>query len=152
MENAHTDIVTEEAKLTANAIEVNDIADDREETLNCPTAALKDHEVCHVPKGRKEIERENIYIYILLCAPKVVSNVLVFFLAGFETTSSALAYLLYVLATNDDVQRRLRTEIATFDKTTPECLYSAVMSSKYLDQVVLETLRLYPPVTSYVFV
>jgi cytochrome P450 len=69
------------------------------------------------------------------------------FLAGHETTANALAWALYLLSTHPDVERRVRTEL--FDvlgdrAPTIDDLGKLV----YLQQVVKETLRLYPPAWS----
>jgi cytochrome P450 family 9 len=76
----------------------------------------------------------------------IISQALVFFLAGFDTTSTLLCFVCYELATHPDVQKHLQEEI---DKTMQEnggkFTYEAIHSMKYLDMVVSETLRLYPP-------
>ncbi|XP_052891062.1 cytochrome P450 6a2-like [Anopheles moucheti] len=70
-----------------------------------------------------------------------------FFIAGFETSASLMCFCLYELAKNGTVQERLRTAIvAALDETDGQLSYDMVMSLGYLDQVVNETLRMYPPV------
>ncbi|XP_052863635.1 cytochrome P450 6a22-like [Anopheles cruzii] len=70
-----------------------------------------------------------------------------FFIAGFETSASLLNFCLYELARNVDVQRRLRLAISrALDETDGQLSYDVVTSLDYLDQVVKETLRMYPPV------
>ncbi|KAL0270239.1 UNVERIFIED_CONTAM: hypothetical protein PYX00_007712 [Menopon gallinae] len=72
----------------------------------------------------------------------------VFFIAGFETSSTTLTYCLYELARNPDIQKRLQDEI---DSVMIDCsgqvTYEGLHSMEYLDMVVQETLRKYPPVT-----
>ena len=67
----------------------------------------------------------------------IISQALVFFLAGFDTTSTLLCFVCYELATHPDVQKRLQEEI---DKTMQEnggkFTYEAIHSMKYLDMVV----------------
>ncbi|CAE6396351.1 unnamed protein product [Rhizoctonia solani] len=65
-------------------------------------------------------------------------NILIF--AGHETTSSAIARVLDILSANPEIQYRLRNEIL-------ECKEEDVLELPYLDAVVKETLRLYPPAT-----
>ncbi|GMT35032.1 hypothetical protein PFISCL1PPCAC_26329, partial [Pristionchus fissidentatus] len=76
----------------------------------------------------------------------VVSNAWALFLAGYETTSTALAFASYHLAKNPEVQATLYEEIqSTFgDKETID--YERVMKLPYLHAVFSETLRLCPPV------
>ncbi|XP_063231403.1 cytochrome P450 6k1-like isoform X2 [Bacillus rossius redtenbacheri] len=80
----------------------------------------------------------------------------VFFTAGYETSSATMGFCLYELALNPRVQERLRSEVdaalsaATAGSTrddggcaiTREC----VQRMEYMDAVVHETLRKYPPV------
>ncbi|KAK2509317.1 hypothetical protein MC885_013011 [Smutsia gigantea] len=65
-------------------------------------------------------------------------------LAGYESTSGAFSFLLYVFATHPDVQQILQEEIdVTFpNKTLPTC--NALVQMEYLDMVVNESLRLFP--------
>lgn len=68
------------------------------------------------------------------------------FSAGYETTASLLTFLSYALATHPDVQERLLTEIDQhFPAEITEISYDTVMDMPYLDQVICETLRMYPP-------
>ncbi|EAA07729.4 AGAP002870-PA [Anopheles gambiae str. PEST] len=70
-----------------------------------------------------------------------------FFIAGFETSASLLSFCLYELAKHGAVQDRLRGSIvAALDETDGQLSYDMVMALGYLDQVVKETLRMYPPV------
>ncbi|XP_050069684.1 cytochrome P450 6a2-like [Anopheles maculipalpis] len=70
-----------------------------------------------------------------------------FFIAGFETSASLMCFCLYELAKNENVQEKLRaTIVAALDETDGQLSYDMVMSLGYLDQVVNETLRMYPPV------
>ncbi|KAL1495017.1 hypothetical protein ABEB36_010507 [Hypothenemus hampei] len=76
----------------------------------------------------------------------ITAQALVFFIAGFETSSSILSLLSYELARNPDIQRKLQTEIDEYlKKTSGEWDYECILKMKYLDQVISETLRMYPP-------
>ncbi|KAG6461827.1 cytochrome P450 9e2 [Manduca sexta] len=76
----------------------------------------------------------------------LVAQAFLFFIAGFETVSSAMSFLLHEIAVNPDVQERLYQEIkdnkanngGKFD-------YNSIQQLKYMDMVVSETLRLWPP-------
>ena len=83
-----------------------------------------------------------------LTIDEVVANVLLFLFAGYETTSTLLAYITYCLAMNPEKQDKLRKEIkAAFEAAGNTIRYEDVSSLKYLDAVVSETLRLFPPTT-----
>ncbi|KAF1522137.1 Cytochrome P450 3A24, partial [Eudyptes sclateri] len=83
--------------------------------------------------------------YKSLSDEEILAQALIFVLAGYETTSSTLSYLSYNLATHPDVQQRLQDEIDANlpNKATPT--YNAIKQMEYLDMVVNESLRLYPP-------
>ena len=42
---------------------------------------------------------------------EIVGNILIFMIAGYETTSTTLAYCTYILATKPDIQEKLIAEI-----------------------------------------
>lgn len=72
---------------------------------------------------------------------EMVDQVAIFFLAGHETSASAIAWALWLLAQNPDWQERVRAEAAllTDDMTSARALVST-------RAVFREALRLYPPV------
>lgn len=72
---------------------------------------------------------------------ELVAQCLLFFLAGFETSSTLLSFLGCELALNPDIQEKLCREIDETQKLT----YEALNSMKYLDQVISECLRKWPP-------
>ncbi|ELU40844.1 cytochrome P450 domain-containing protein [Rhizoctonia solani AG-1 IA] len=63
-------------------------------------------------------------------------SILIF--AGHETTSSMIARILDILSNNLEIQEKLRGEVL-------ECGEDNVLDLSYLDAVVKEALRLYPP-------
>ena len=75
---------------------------------------------------------------------EMVDQVAIFFLAGHETSASALGWALYLLATNPDVQDRLAAEAQRMDNENPT--FSMISGLKFTRDVFRETLRLYPPV------
>ncbi|XP_053680064.1 uncharacterized protein LOC128730995 [Anopheles nili] len=80
---------------------------------------------------------------------ELAAQVFIFFVAGFETSSTVMNFCLYELAKNQDVQDRLREEIRrTLETDGGELTYDGVMGMSYLSQVVNETLRKYPPLES----
>ncbi|KAH0819724.1 hypothetical protein GEV33_003067 [Tenebrio molitor] len=75
---------------------------------------------------------------------KVVAQAAQFFVAGFETTSSTMAFTLYELCLHPNIQRKLKNEIETCLKQHGGFTYEAIQSMKYLHMCVCETLRKYP--------
>ncbi|MEO1549669.1 MAG: cytochrome P450 [Pseudomonadota bacterium] len=75
---------------------------------------------------------------------QMADQVAIFFLAGHETSASALAWGLYLLATHGDVQDKVRAERAAVGMGPLE--FGALKHLPVTRNVVRETLRLYPPV------
>lgn len=67
-----------------------------------------------------------------LCAQAIL-----FFLAGFETASSAMSFMLHELAVNPDVQDKLYQEIKEYEaKNNGKFDYNAIQNMAYMDMVV----------------
>jgi cytochrome P450 len=76
---------------------------------------------------------------------ELVDQVGIMFLAGHETSASALAWALYLIAQVPDVQRRLQAEAdAVFADGPLE--FAKMRQLPFTRDVFRETLRLYPPV------
>ena len=77
-------------------------------------------------------------------AAEMVDQVAIFFLAGHETSASALAWALYLLATHPALQARAAAEAAALD--WDNVAFSDVSGLKFIRDVFREALRLYPSV------
>ncbi|MFU8779292.1 MAG: cytochrome P450 [Roseovarius sp.] len=76
---------------------------------------------------------------------EMVDQVAIFFLAGHETSASALAWALYLLALYPEWQERVAAEAeAVFGRRAPE--FADMARLRVTRDVFRETLRLYPPV------
>ena len=77
---------------------------------------------------------------------EIVAQSIVFLLAGYETSSNTLSFILYHLALNPDVQDKLRTEIneAVESNAKRKSLYELAQNMEYLDCVIKESQRLCP--------
>lgn len=77
----------------------------------------------------------------------LLAQCLLFFFAGFETVSVCLCFLTYELCMNPDVQSKLYEEIASVEEQLEgkPLDYDTLVHMKYLDMVVSETLRKWPP-------
>lgn len=77
---------------------------------------------------------------------EVVAQLVVFLLAGYETSSNTLSFTLYFLALNPDVQDKLRSEInEAVANASKKSLYEIAHNIEYLDCVIKESQRLCPP-------
>ncbi|CAE6522762.1 unnamed protein product [Rhizoctonia solani] len=77
----------------------------------------------------------------------MIGHMNVFIFAGHETTSTAVSRVLEVLAHRPDVQIRLREELREYFEANPnETHHDGLLELPYLDAIVKEVLRLYPPV------
>ncbi|XP_017777890.1 PREDICTED: cytochrome P450 9e2-like [Nicrophorus vespilloides] len=96
----------------------------------------EDEEVTKVTKNKRtEITDEDI-----------IAQAIIFFVAGFDSSATLMYFLAYELAVNPNIQAKLREDIM---KTDEECdgkiTYEALMKMKYLDMIISETLRKWPP-------
>ncbi|CAF1390671.1 unnamed protein product [Adineta steineri] len=75
---------------------------------------------------------------------EIVGQALVFMVAGYETTSVLMSFFFYVMSTEPIIQEKIYEEIRNEigdNKITHENLHQL----RYLDMVISETLRMYPP-------
>jgi cytochrome P450 family 3 subfamily A len=77
----------------------------------------------------------------------VRTQVVSMILGGNETVTSALTSAAYLLAIHPDVQDKLIQEISEYFKGNPESTLNDAIELPYLDMVVSEVLRMYPPFT-----
>ena len=78
---------------------------------------------------------------------ELAAEAFIIFFGGFETSSSLMTFLLYELALNPDIQDRLREEITTgLEENDGKLTYDMLLGFKYLDMVINEGLRKYPPI------
>jgi cytochrome P450 family 9 len=90
--------------------------------------------------GKKTVKREWTEI-------ELISQCFIFFLAGFDTSSMILSFVAYELALNPDIQKRLYEEIADVNRQLNggPLTYDALQKMSYMDMVISEGLRKWPP-------
>lgn len=108
---------------------------DTERETNESFAAVEESDVGRVVVRRQWSDNE------------LMAQCFIFFLAGFETSSTAMSFLAYELAVNKDVQGKLIAEIDQVHKDLngKKLTYDALQKMKYIDMVLTESLRLWPP-------
>ena len=77
---------------------------------------------------------------------EIGANSINFLMAGYETSSTTLGLVCYHLAANQDVQDKAQEEVdRVYDIEDKTPSYDNLHELPYLDMVIYETLRLYPP-------
>lgn len=70
---------------------------------------------------------ENIvFLFLAMSDLELVAQSIIFIFAGYETTSTTLSFLMYILATHPDIQQKVQEEI---DATLPN-----KVSGRYLER------------------
>lgn len=109
-------------------------------------------------KNREEshVERNDFVKLLLkmkqsgtLSFKEMAAESFIFYFGGFHTSASLMNFILYELALhqNHQIQTKLRQEIdKKLNENNGQLLYETVTEMKYLDMVVNEGLRKYPPI------
>ncbi|GFW40215.1 cytochrome P450 3A24 [Trichonephila clavipes] len=72
-----------------------------------------------------------------LSKDELVAQCVIFFLAGYDSTASTLAFATYMLALNQDIQEKVHEEVSMALKSTNGKLtYEALQNIKYLDNII----------------
>jgi cytochrome P450 len=77
---------------------------------------------------------------------ELIDQLGVFFLAGHETTASALTWAFFILATRPEIADRIRSEVQSVTEGEP-IDFQHIRNLHFTRSVFKETLRLYPPIT-----
>jgi cytochrome P450 len=113
------------------------------------------HAVCDeiVARRRADGDRQEDLLGLLLDAradgsaltdAEVRDQVLIFLLAGYETTSTALTYTLHLLGRHPEVQRRVRAEADAVAGTRTTLTAQDASALSYTTMALKEAMRLYP--------
>ena len=83
----------------------------------------------------------------VLSDSSMVAQSVLFLIAGYDTTSTLLTFAAYCLALDQEIQQRVQQEVDEAIARHDGLTYDAVMDMPYMDRVMAETLRMYPPAT-----
>lgn len=67
---------------------------------------------------------------------EAAAQAFIFFLAGFETTSTTISFALFEMAQNKEIQQKAREEVLKLWETNGQINYDSVMEMHYLDTVI----------------
>lgn len=97
---------------------------------------------------KRKMALMDILLQSNLSDAEIREEVNTFLFAGHDTVSSALNFLFFNIAKHTDVQKRLVAEInSVFPKDEDqEITHGKLADLQYLEQVIKESLRLFPPV------
>lgn len=76
---------------------------------------------------------------------EILAQAITFLVAGYDTTANTLGYTCFLLATHPDIQQKLRDEIDAKCTDSDTVDYDSLFDLPYLDMIISETLRIYPP-------
>lgn len=73
----------------------------------------------------------------MLTMNEIAAQAFIFFLAGFETTSTSMSFALLELALNEDIQQKAREEVLrVLNKYDNKICYELIIELHYLDQII----------------
>ncbi|XP_056016243.1 cytochrome P450 3A12-like isoform X2 [Ostrea edulis] len=128
--------------------EVTNLRGDHRDSVDILQLLLNAHRDTEVSDTEQFLEYEDSKEHCKkrgLSKAEVNSNSIMFMIVGYETTATTLTFAAYCLATNPKCQEELIMEIdKTIGQATPD--YDNIQKMEYLDCIIKETLRLYPPV------
>ena len=119
--------------LLMDALQNEDIVDEEvKRQIEEELEVAKPMKVSAIPKDKVEV--------------MLISNLIMLFFAGMDTSSALLAVLMYCLAKNPEVQDKLSEEIngALAKSEDGEMDYNTIQTLPYMDMVINEALRFFP--------
>ncbi|CAF4274583.1 unnamed protein product, partial [Adineta steineri] len=93
----------------------------------------------------QEVGQQSKSLRKTLSDKEILSQALVFLAAGYETSNVLMSFFFYVMATEPVIQEKVHQEIRQ-ELGDDEVTYEKLNQLQYLDMVINETLRMYPPV------
>ena len=110
-----------------------------------------DAELHYINQDEEEIKAEKQALNGIdknqrLTEDEICAQAWIFFVAGYETTATTLSFCSYELALNQEIQNKLYQELKLAIENDGDIDYDTLSKLPYLDAVISETLRKYPPV------
>ncbi|PPQ92413.1 hypothetical protein CVT25_009902 [Psilocybe cyanescens] len=144
MEEEGTKILSKQQKDLANEVEEDDVKDIISILLRANRTSVESERMTD-----EELIAQTSYVATSLLYgyshhTNVICRTLIF--TAMDTTSSAISRVLHQLAIHPEVQERLRAEVTEAYHNQDETIdFSNLAALPYLDAVIKETLRVFPP-------
>ncbi|XP_067145062.1 LOW QUALITY PROTEIN: cytochrome P450 3A24-like [Centruroides vittatus] len=128
--------------LIDSSISKEELLNTKIEELEASDDSKEKHSTTDKNKSSKNLQ--------FLTKEEITANAMVFIIAGYDTTSSLLAFATHFLVNNQNIQDKVRKEIMDNVDCEKQLTIENLSKLTYLDQVCSETLRLFPPLTSFI--
>ncbi|XP_058837436.1 probable cytochrome P450 9f2 [Topomyia yanbarensis] len=111
---------------------------------------LKHHQETETEEGFATVQESDVgKVQVLkpMTETEMIAQCFIFFIGGFDTVSTTATFLLYELIRNPEIQQTLYSEVLETHKSLAgsPLNYDVLQKMKYLDMVISESLRLWPP-------
>jgi len=117
---------------------------------------LRTHLLALIKKRKKDDREQFDFLSMYLLAEdksgknfddkELIDEIITLIVAGYETSAGTLNWAWYLIANNPNVEKRIHTESRSIFSVKGELNYESLINMHYTQQVLEETLRLYPPV------
>ncbi|KAK8788082.1 hypothetical protein V5799_022139 [Amblyomma americanum] len=98
-------------------------------------------------QGKKE---ENLVELPEETVNQLASNCMAVFIGGYDTTRLALTFWFYLMGRHPEIQEKMRHEVMkAFKEEGDNLSYRTLATLPYTNQVISETLRMYPPIITF---
>ena len=81
---------------------------------------------------------------------EIKANCVLFYEAGYETTSTALGFTAHMLVNYPEIQEKVRDEVRQLYESEGKLDFNTVGKLQYMEWVLNETMRIYPPLITFV--
>lgn len=108
--------------------------------------STNDHEKHHSVEENLDLSQINLELQSEFTDNEIASNLILFFAAGYETTSNVLNLSTFYLVKYPHIQKKLYSCIKEVYDANGDFDYDSLTSLEYLDAFLCEVMRIQPPV------
>ena len=117
---------------------------------------LRSHLLTLIKKRKKDNHEQFDFLSMYLLAKdksgkkfedkELIDEIITLIVAGYETSAGTLNWAWYLIANNPNIEKRIHAESSPIFSEKGNLIYESIINMQYTQQVLEETLRLYPPV------